>query len=77
MISKNDLVWCFGDNSNCKYGTDINVKGSCEPVFSTDMLGLNVGEIFVGINNTALLLSDYNNRISNRKDVFDNNVDNV
>ena len=36
------------------------------PVFSSDMLGLNVAEIFVGVNNTALLLSDYENCIWNK-----------
>jgi len=58
LLSKKGLIWSFGDNSNHKYGTDINLKGSSNPVFSNDMLGLKVGKIFVGINNIAILLSE-------------------
>ena len=62
------LAW--GDNSNYKYGTDIDLRGSYSPVFSNDILGLNVGKIFTGINNMIVILSDYPNTIQVKNRMF-------
>ncbi len=65
LVSFNELIWCFGDNTNHKIGTDVNLKGSKDPYFSKDLLGLNIGKIFPGINNMAIVLSDYRNNLIN------------
>ena len=58
---------CWGNNSNYKYGTDIDEKGSHVPIFTNDLLGLNIGEVYTGVNNMVVILSDFSNSILNKK----------
>lgn len=63
---KNEMIFCWGDNSHYKISTDLSTRGPYNPTISTSFLGLNIGQIFAGINNTAIVLSDYKNSIKNK-----------
>lgn len=51
-------MWSWGDNSNYKCGSDINFKGSALPVRSNDLVGLNIKNVFTGINHMVIELTN-------------------
>ena len=67
-VSYSDLenIWSWGDNSNYKCGTDMNIKGTANPTNSNDLIGLNVGNIYTGINHMIIALTDDQNTLKRK-----------